>query len=245
MNFASHSIVIHLEIDVMKKIFALLLLTLAGFRLFGQCNMVAISVSASDTDYVQLYHAGLFLIASGNDNVCEWHITDMAGKTIHRDTTKGDFKTQSFMYFDHSVPLTDSMKVELAIINTTEGITCTISDTLYWQETKVQNSFIGNWEVLHSNSGSEQKLNSTHNLAFQAGNIVVYPSPIHDHFQIEGNQKAYSINIFDAYGKLRKQIHSVENENRVDVTDLSSGVYVAQIRKTDGTGYVHIQIFKN
>lgn len=38
---------------------------------FGQCQNVDVSVSSSDTSYVQLYHPGFFLLPSGNANVCE------------------------------------------------------------------------------------------------------------------------------------------------------------------------------
>ncbi len=141
----------------MKKIILCLLFISVNLIVNGQCAVLGISVSSSDTSSVQLYQAGFFLIPSGFDNVCEWEITSFSDDLIHQATTSGD--DQALMAFDHSIPITDSMKVTLVITNVTEGITCTISDTLVWQEIEVlPDIFIGSWGILNNNVGVEEDI---------------------------------------------------------------------------------------
>ncbi len=122
----------------------------------SQCENVAIQISSSTETSVNLYHAGFFNIPSGFDNICNWEVTDFSGAIVHQETTSGDWGDQSFSLFNHSVPITDSMKVTLLINNATSGITCFMSDTLFWEFTEVlPGSFIANWAVLSSNPGSE------------------------------------------------------------------------------------------
>lgn len=114
----------------MKKFITSVILISAAH---GQCSTVNISVSASDTSYVQLYHPGFFNIPSGFANVCDWEVTTFTGELVFENTTSGDAFEQGLVLFDHTVPITDSMKVTVAITNPIEGIICTISDTLYWE----------------------------------------------------------------------------------------------------------------
>lgn len=142
----------------MTRIRLLILLTTFSFcgRSIAQCSDVSLLVSSSDTTYVQLYHPALFLIPSGDANICYWTVTTFSGELVHSDTTSGDFEAQSFSYFDHSVPVTDSMKVTLIIENPVEDITCAINDTLFWEETEViPGVFFGNWAILSDNGGVE------------------------------------------------------------------------------------------
>ena len=142
----------------MTRIRLLILLTTFSFcgRSIAQCSDVSLLVSSSDTTYVQLYHPALFLIPSGDANICYWTVTTFSGELVHSDTTSGDFEAQSFSYFDHSVPVTDSMKVTLIIENPVEDITCAINDTLFWEETEViPGVFFGSWAILSDNGGVE------------------------------------------------------------------------------------------
>lgn len=144
----------------MKKIIAFLLFVSINLVSNGQCSSLGISVSSSDTSSIQLYHAGFFLLPSGSDNICEWEITSFSNDIIHQATTSGEAFEQGVTAFDHSIPITDSMQVNLIITNNTEGTTCTINDTLYWEATEVlPGSFIGAWAILSNNVGVEEELN--------------------------------------------------------------------------------------
>ena len=46
------------------------------------CDMMSLSVSASDTNYVNLYHPGHYLTWPIDYNVIAWEITDTQGNII-------------------------------------------------------------------------------------------------------------------------------------------------------------------
>jgi len=185
----------------MKKIIGLFFFALANFVSNAQCSTVSVNISSSDTSYIQLYNAGIFNIPSGFANVCDWEVVDFSGEIIFQGTTSGDFEEQSFVLFDHSVPITDSMKATIVITNEVEGIICTMSDTLYWEETEViPSAFIGNWSVFSSNGGVSEDITSTGRI----NNLLVeiYPSPAQDYFLINGEQETYDFQIINLNGQI-------------------------------------------
>lgn len=214
----------------MKKIIALIFFASANLVSFGQCSTVSVQVSSSDTSYIQLYHAGFFNIPSGFANICEWEVTTFSGELIYQDTTSGTAFEQGIVYFEHSVPITDSIKVTLVIINNIEEIICTINDTLYWEETEVlPDIFIGNWAVLSSNGGVEEEITSFNEISIDLKKMELFPSPIHDHFYIKGNHEAYAFAILDLNGRILKTYNSIHNREKVDVSYLPSGIYCIQL----------------
>lgn len=61
--------------------------------------------------------------------------------------------------------------------------------------------------------------------------IKVYPNPSHDFFEIHSNRKLDYLEIYDLRGvKLRTQNQQTE---RVDITDLSSGIYLMKLTSGD------------
>ena len=215
----------------MKKIIALIFFVSTNLVSSGQCSTVSVQVSSSDTSYVQLYHAGFFNIPSGFANICEWEVTTFSGEIIYQDTTSGDAFEQGLVLFDHSTPITDSMKATIVITNNIEGIICTMNDTLYWKETEVlPGSFIGNWTVLSSNGGVEEEITSSNEVAIDVKNIKLFPSPVHDYFQIEGNQDIYSFIILDLNGQILETYNNIYSRKKVDVSYFPSGVYFIQFR---------------
>ena len=214
----------------MKKLYALLPLLLASYSAHSQCSFVEISVSSSDTTYVQLYHPGFFNLPSGFANVCVWEVTTFSNTIVHQDTTSGAWADQSFSLFNHSVPITDSMRVTLVITNDTTGTTCTITDTLFWEETEViPGVFIGNWAILGSNGGVATGLADA--TATRAATLTVFPSPALDHVRITGVEGPFDLAIVDARGALVATHRNVSPAERVDVSRLLPGVYI--IRLTD------------
>jgi hypothetical protein len=215
----------------MKKIIVSLFLVLSYYASNGQCSEVSIQISASDTAYVQLYHAGIFLIPSGLDNFCEWEVTSFSGDSVFQGTTTGQWSEQSFVLFDHSIPITDSMKATLIITNNTAGISCTIKDTLYWNETEVlPGSFIGNWEVLSSNGGVEEEIITSTAINTEDESFELFPSPAYDHFQIMGDQELYSFTIFDSNGQILATHNNISRLEKVDISNYSPGMYFVQFR---------------
>ena len=205
----------------MKKSYALLCLLLTAYTAHSQCAFVDLVVSSSDTSYVQLYHPGFFNMPSGFANMDAWEITTFAGDIVHEETAGGSFE-ESFILFDHSVPITDSMLVTLVITNDISGIICTIIDTLYWEETEViPGVFIGNWAILGSNGGLQTGLADR----TLSNTITVFPSPAVDHVRITGVGSTYALAIFDLSGALVSNRTNVRAGDRVDVAHLPAGVY--------------------
>lgn len=213
----------------MKKIIALLFFLSTYLVSNGQCSTVAVQISSSDTTLVQLYQAGFFNIPSGFDNICEWEVTSFSGDIIHQETTSGGATEQSTVIFNHSIPITDSMKATIIITNITEGITCTMNDTLYWKETEIlPGSFIGNWEVLSSNGGVEEEITTSLEIAEDLKRIEIFPSPVQDYFQIKGSLDDYSFTICNSNGQIIKTFKNVPAEEKVDFSSYNSGIYFIQ-----------------
>jgi hypothetical protein len=230
----------------MKKIIALLFFTSLNLLSHGQCSALSISVSSSDTSYVQLYHAGFFLISSGFANICEWEVSTFSGDLIFQDTTSGDAFEQGLVLFEHNVPISDSMKVSVVITNDSAGIICTLGDTLYWEETEVlPGAFIGNWVILSSNGGIEEEITSLLELVTDDNKLKLFPSPVDDYFQIKGSQELYDLTIMNLSGQVLQTHHAVHNGERVDVSAIPSGSYLVQIRTKDHSNVGVRKIIKN
>lgn len=230
----------------MKKVIALLFFTSLNLLSHGQCSALSISVSSSDTSYIQLYHAGFFLIPSGFANICEWEVSTFSGDLIFQDTTSGDAFEQGLVFFEHSVPISDSMKVTVVITNDIAGSICTLGDTLYWEETEVlPGSFIGNWAILSSNGGIEEEITSLAEFATDDNKLKLFPSPVDDYFQIDGAQDVYDVTILNFSGQVLQTHLAVHKGERVDVSAIPSGSYLVQIR-TKGHSNVGVKkIIKN
>lgn len=219
----------------MKKIFVLLLFVSAHFSSHGQCADVSVQISSSDTSLIQLYHAGFFLIPSGFDNIVEWKVSTFDGEVIHEDMTSGDWESQSFTLFNHSVPVTDSMLATIVISNVTDGIICTMNDTLFWEEIEVlPGSFIGSWSVLSSNGGVEEVLSNLTEGITGTGQIEIFPSPASDYFSISTQQDFNSLFIFDSSGQLVSKIDHAEIQEQIDISAYAPGMYYIQFWSTEG-----------
>jgi hypothetical protein len=70
--------------------------------------------------------------------------------------------------------------------------------------------------------------------------VSVYPNPTDNYLLIEGNKNPISISIYDLLGK---KVSSAKNTNRVNVKQLSNGVYI--IRISDGVGQTVRKFIKN
>ncbi|MCP4910474.1 MAG: T9SS type A sorting domain-containing protein, partial [Bacteroidetes bacterium] len=101
-----------------------------------------------------------------------------------------------------------------------------------------------NWPYIDPNSTfvaneEECSLGSVAVNTFELG-ISVYPNPTNNYLFIEGNKNSISFSIYNLLGK---KVMSVKNSNRVDVRDLSNGVYT--IRISDGVSQTDRKFIKN
>jgi hypothetical protein len=217
----------------MKKLYALAALIISSSTAFGQCQNVDVSVSSSDTSYVQLYHPGFFLLPSGNANVCEWEVTTAAGDLVFDTLTSGAAFEQGLVLFDHTVPITDTMFVNLVISNPVSGLTCLITNTLYWEETEVfPGIFVGNWNVIGFNPGISTAVDEGRSA--NAGDFVLFPSPAADHVWIDAPRSTYALTIRSTTGAL---VHSKANfmtSQTLDVSQLQPGIYFVGLQDEQG-----------
>ncbi|NNC94920.1 MAG: T9SS type A sorting domain-containing protein [Chitinophagales bacterium] len=178
-----------------------------------------------------LYHAGFFNIPSGSANVCVWEVTSFSGQIIFQDTTSGDAFEQGSVLFKHSVSITDSMKASIVITNDTEGIICTIKDTLYWKETVViPGSVIGNWEVLSGDGGVEEQITSSDEISFNRCDIKLFPSTVHNSFRIEGRHDIIIVTIIDLNGRVMETYDNISTIAKFDVSHYPWGMYLVRFR---------------
>ena len=229
----------------MKQIIAVTFFVFSNLVVFGQCSTVSVQISSSDTSYIQLYHAGFFNIPSGFANICEWEVTTFSGEIIYQDTTSGSAFEQGQVLFNHSVPITDSLKATIVITNDIEGIICTMNDTLYWKETEVlPGSFIGNWDVLSSNGGEEEDITSSNEIAIEKNEIRLFPSPTQDYFQIEGKQAIYSFTILNLNGQILETFNNIRRLQKVDISYFSTGMYFVQFQDEKNRNLIVKKIIK-
>jgi len=75
-------------------------------------------------------------------------------------------------------------------------------------------------------------LNSSQNEA--EGKFRIYPNPANQIINIDGNQIAEKVEIFDAYGKLIKNFSLLNSENiSIDISSLLSGIYILRIHRNN------------
>jgi len=118
------------------------------------------------------------------------------------------------------------MKATIVITNNTEGITCTMNDTLYWKETEVlPGSFIGNWDVLSSNGGVEEPIITSLEVVQDLPTIELFPSLVYDHFNIKGDFDVYLFSILDLNGQLLATHNNLPSHEKVDISHFSAGLY--------------------
>lgn len=217
----------------MKHLFTSLSAFLFLHVSYGQCSFVTVAVSSSDTSLVQLYHPGLFLIPNGDANICDWTVTTMDGTLVHEATTSGDFEGQSFMLFTHNVPVTDSMQVTLVITNDVEGITCTVVDTLVWEETEPVPGFpFGDWVVVGENGGVVTSVQVL--MAHGDHMLAVFPNPAADRIWINGAGANFTASIVDENGALIASHLLSSTSEGLDIAILAPGTYFVQVQDDRG-----------
>lgn len=196
----------------------------------GQCSTVSVQISSSDTTFVQLYNAGFFNLPLGFANVVEWEVRDFSGELVYQEITSGDFEEQSRIQFEHTVPITDSMKATIVITNEVEGFICTMNDTLYWEVTEVlPGSFVGNWGVLSGNGGVEMDITTNTEQLQELTTPDLVPTVISSHFTIVGDLDRYVLRIDDSSGRTVETDRTVQNGEQVHVADLRSGIYFVTV----------------
>jgi hypothetical protein len=164
---------------IMNRALSLLTLFLFTLSAFGQfltsvpCEELGLVVSASDSNVVNIYHPGSYLIHPSESNVMIWTVTDGEGNVIVQDTLVGE----SGLSFEHDVLVTDSMFVSVQLTNDSadfngDGVDCLIDDVLVWEEVEVLGEVaFGNWEF-----GGSTGVDVSDLTTFECGPNAVIPT---------------------------------------------------------------------
>ena len=144
----------------MKKIlltlavtFGLIQITKAQFVTCLPCDQLSMSVNVSDTNYLNIYHAGQYLTHPQEFNVFAWEFTGQQGNIIFEDTIVDD----AIVSFSHSFPISDTMNVTVylrndsAILPDGNIVNCLFEDQIYWEVGVYpfgSNSPWGRWEFI-------------------------------------------------------------------------------------------------
>lgn len=198
----------------------------------SMCDAVSISVSSSDSTYVQLYHAGFFLFGAtenvgGFSNVCYWTATTMDGETLHEAETAGEWETQSFMYFEHNLAVTDSIIVDLVITSPLEEFDCCMTDTLIWEEA-VSGTY-GNWSVEDFNAGVHCDSSTGIETHIENASLSIYPQPAQHYFQLTNLPMNAMLIVFDLSGKQVLSMNAGNPSATYDISSLQKGIYFVQV----------------
>ena len=99
------------------------------------CDQLSMTVNVSDTNYLNIYHAGQYLTHPQEFNVFAWEFTDQQGNIIFEDTIVDD----AIVSFSHSFPISDTMNVTVylrndsAILPGGNIVNCLFEDQIYWE----------------------------------------------------------------------------------------------------------------
>ena len=220
----------------MKNLLFSLAFSTLAFSAYGQfdCSQMGMLVNVSDTDYVQLYHGGPYLLWPREKNKIYWEITDLQGGVIHQDTTVGDMAGR--MGFTHNVPLSDSMQVSAVILHDSiidfmtgavSQLACKTVDTLYWKPNEIiPGVFTYRWEFVGVPNQGISVLSAS-SVANKELELHVYPNPASSRLFIEpGTNEPKAISIYNAHGQLVYfEEHSVGNRE-LNIQDFAAGTYV-------------------
>ena len=95
------------------------------------------------------------------------------------------------------------------------------------------NIFFDTNPAIVTNTFNTEFIAALNNLDFNSGNFLLYPNPATDLVQISSNinsSNIESIVIFDVLGKVVKKVEAVNsNQTNINVSELSSGVYMVEV----------------
>ena len=165
----------------MKKIlltlavtFGLIQITKAQVITCVPCDQISMVVNVSDTNYLNINHAGQYLTHPQEFNVFAWEFTDQQGNIIFEDTIVDD----AFVSFSHNFSITDTMNVTVYLRNDSanldnwyinqglptngNSINCLFEDKIYWMTGEYPSGTPwGRWEFVagdYSNPGVDQNV---------------------------------------------------------------------------------------
>jgi len=231
----------------MKNLITIFLFTLLGLmpmsKAYGQffdlCEDIILTLSAADSNIVQLYHAGFFMFGAtpnvgAYETVCEWTVVTLDGALVLDTTSTGDWAEQSFMTFSPNVELPATLLVDLVLTNPNVDFPCCISDTLGWVEGEGPFGPTADWEIL---SGSNGVPCETSLVEFaQLNQPRLFPMPVTNRIELSKPTGIAHLAVYDLTGRPVDVLQVNSTSYEWDVSHLGPGGYVVQM--VDFLGYV-------
>jgi hypothetical protein len=235
----------------MKNLITIFLCTLLGLmpisKAYGQffdlCEDIGVTLTASDSNLVQLYHAGFFIFGAtpnvgAYETVCEWTVVTLDGEMVLDTTSTGDWAEQSFMTFSPNLELPATLLVDLVLTNPNVDFPCCISDTLAWVEGEGPFGPTTDWEIL---SGSMGVPCETSLVEFaQLNQPRLFPMPVTDRIKLSKPTGIAHLAVYDLTGRPVDILQVNSTRYEWDVSHLGHGGYVVQMIDFQGD-VIHIQ----
>ena len=120
--------------------------------------------------------------------------------------------------------------------STNPDLYCILVDDISYSTTNWTNIDPASAFVTNEAACAELSLGDT---AFEL-DVTIYPNPTDNYLFIEGNKNPISISIYNLLGA---EVISKSNTDKIDVSELSNGVYI--IRISDGIGQIDRKFIKN
>ena len=233
--FATHKT----KTNIMKKfLFTLIVglgltqITKAQITTCLPCDQLDMSVNVSDTNYLNIYHAGQYLTNPQEFNVFAWEFTDQQGNIIFEDTIVDN----AIVSFSHSFPITDTMNVTVylrndsAILPDGNIVNCLFEDQIYWEVGVFFNGTPwGRWEFLHGNVGADVTTTLGIN-NIEPLTASVYPNPSNDLVNISLKEgQILKIELFNMTGRLIFEQNLNSKTHTLNIGDYPSGVYQMRV----------------
>lgn len=93
------------------------------------------------------------------------------------------------------------------------------------------NTHLSSWKMTNceTTNGSAENLRALEQ-------ISVFPNPAYDKFiiQMSLEEQSFQLAIIDCFGSIKYQQSGIKNQSEIDISNLASGVYIIQIRSTEG-----------
>ncbi len=177
-----------------------------------------------NTDYIFKASA---MASAGSGNILRMNMTFFDGDSgIINGAIVGDYADLSWtlgdFYEEHTWTQASPAGAKSVII----GFRVFNADESRWPAEEVVTLLddIQLWEGVDATAVDERTLDQ---------NVKLYPNPVDDILQINANSAMKSVKIFNVSGQVVKEI--TDNFNQINVTDLSSGLYIVKVGLESGT----------
>lgn len=214
------------------------------------CDLMGLVVNVgSDSNSVNLYHPGGYLTFPPEHNVMAWEFTDSQGNLIEEVVTENE----NFIHVVHNLPVTDTLFVSVLLTNDSAfhnglPVACLIEDYLFWEVDTWPNSGeeYGTWTLGGSVGQDVSETSELEEWMTPEYAWNMFPQPTSDWLSFTGLPRAGTVTLLDLSGKTRFHLPVVAPSQVLDLSGLSTGLYLVQVSNARGEvlGTQHVSVVK-